>query len=219
MSHYQAIIFDMDGLMVDTEPLSRQAWDIFLRPYGGHISDDLQAQIIGLRADLSSALIRQTYNLPLSVPQIIQQRQQVYDTILAQTIPVMPGLMPLQTEIAKRRLPWAVASSSSRPHVQTILARLQLDGTVGAVACGEDVAQPKPAPDIYQLAAARLGIPPDRCVALEDSRPGSQAAVAAGMRTIAIPNGHTHQADFSHVWAVYPSLTAVAANLDQILAR
>lgn len=218
MNRYQAIIFDMDGLMVDTEPLSRQAWDEFLRPYGAHISDDMHRQMIGLRADLSTELIRQTYHIPLPAEEMIRQRKPIYAQIMAQGAPIMPGLLALQAEIQKRALPWAVASSSERHHVQTVLTQLNLADRVKATACGDEVRNGKPAPDLYLLAASRLGISPERCIALEDSRPGSQAAVAAGMRTIAVPNEHTRQADFSHVWAVYPSLAEVAAQLDSLLA-
>ncbi len=203
--------------MVDSEPLSRQAWDEFLRPYGGQISDAMQSQIIGLRADVSGALVREAFKIPLSVPEIVAQRAVIYARIRAQGVPVMPGLMALQTAIAAREIPWAVASSSGRRHVEEILGQLGLAEAVSATACGDEVAHGKPAPDLYLLAAARLGIDPVDCLALEDSAPGSQAAMAAGMTVIAIPNGHTADADFGHVYAVYSSLHEVAARLDEVM--
>lgn len=217
MSQLKAVVFDMDGLMVDSEPLSRQAWDEFLRPYNGHITDEMQSQIIGLRADLSTPLIKETYNIPLSVEAIIEQRKIIYKRIRANGVPMMPGLMMLQGHISQRRLPWAVASSSGREHVHEVLEQLELDGSVYATACGDEVTNGKPAPDIYLLAAERLGIDPTLCLALEDSGPGSRAAVAAGMRTIAIPNNETKSADFSHAYAVYGSLFEVVNNLDALL--
>jgi HAD superfamily hydrolase (TIGR01509 family) len=207
----------MDGLMVDSEPLSRQAWDEWLRPYHAQISDELQARIIGLRGDVSAPLIRAAFNIPLPVEEILAQRRIVYDQIMAQGAPVMPGLMALQAAIAAREIPWAVASSSNRPHIEAILRQLNLADKVFATACGDEVAHGKPAPDLYLLAAERLGIPPTQCLALEDSGPGSRAAVAAGMFTIAIPNGHTLSADFSHAHAVYSSLYEVVRNLDQLI--
>lgn len=217
MTQLHAIVFDMDGLMVDSEPLSRQAWDEFLRPYGGQITDAMQSQIIGLRADVSTPLIRDAFEIPLTVPEIIQQRAVIYTRIREQGVPVMPGLVELQNAIAARQIPWAVASSSGRHHVQEILAQLGLADKVYATACGDEVTHGKPAPDLYLLAAERLGIDPARCLALEDSAPGSQAAVAAGMTVIAIPNGHTSGADFSHAHAVYDSLHEVARNLDKLM--
>lgn len=207
----------MDGLMVDSEPLSRQAWDEFLRPYKGHITDEMQSSIIGLRADLSTPIIRDTWHIPLSLPEIIAQRKTIYERILANGVPIMPGLMVLQATISERGLPWAVASSSGQAHVQAVLKHLELADNVNATACGDEVAHGKPAPDIYLLAAERLGIAPELCLALEDSGPGSRAAVAAGMRTIAIPNAQTAGADFSHAYAVYNSLYDVVKNLDALL--
>ncbi|NJN55393.1 MAG: HAD family phosphatase [Anaerolineae bacterium] len=219
MKRLEAIVFDMDGLMVDSEPLSRQAWDEFLRPYGGHITDALQSQIIGLRADLSTPLIRDAFDIPLSVSEIIEQRSLIYARIREQGVPVMPGLMELQAAIAVRDIPWAVASASGQRHVQEILAQLELTDKVYATACGDEVRHGKPAPDLYLLAAARLGIDPTLCLALEDSVPGSQAAAAAGMTVIAVPNGHTADADFSHVYAVVDSLHEVVGRIDEVMGR
>lgn len=212
-----AIVFDMDGLMVDSEPLSRQAWDEYLRPYNQFITDDLQSRIIGLRGDLSSALIREELGLPKSAEEILEERRLIYQQLRAQGVPVMPGLMELHAIIAARQIPWAVATSSPRDHAEEILAQLGLADAVGAIAAGNEVQHGKPAPDIYLLAAQRLGVPPQKCLALEDSGPGSRAAVAAGMLTVAIPNGETNSADFSHAHYVYTSLFDVIENLDRLL--
>ena len=212
-----AIVFDMDGLMVDSEPLSRRAWDEYLRPYNQYLTDDLQSRIIGLRGDQSSALIRAEFNLPKPAEVILQERRLIYQQLRAQGVPVMPGLMELHAVIAERNIPWAVATSSPRDHAEEILAQLGLDASVRAIAAGDEVTHGKPAPDIYQLAAQRLGVPPENCMALEDSGPGSRAAVSAGMLTIAIPNGETKAADFSHAHYVYTSLFDVIENLDRLL--
>ncbi len=203
--------------MVDSEPLSRQAWDDFLRPYNQYISDDLQSRIIGRRVDESVAIVRREFNLPLTDEQIIAQRKQIHAQLRTQGISAMPGLMELQAIIAQRKIPWAVATSSERAHADEILIQLHLRDKVHAIAAGNEVAHGKPAPDIYLLAAQRLGIPPSKCLALEDSGPGSQAAVAAGMLTIAIPNEQTNSADFSHAHYQYHSLFDVIENLDTLL--
>lgn len=212
-----AIVFDMDGLMVDSEPLSRQAWDEYLRPYNQNISDDLQSRIIGLRGDQSSTLIREAFNLPKPADVILEERRLIYQQLRAQGVPVMPGLMELHAIIAARQIPWAVATSSPRDHAEEILAQLGLADAVGAIAAGNEVQHGKPAPDIYLLAAERLGVSAQKCLALEDSGPGSRAAVAAGMLTVAIPNGETNSADFSHAHYVYTSLFDVIENLDGLL--
>lgn len=217
MQPYRALIFDMDGLMVDTEPLSHQAWNELLRPFGHQLSDAQVQQIIGLRAEMSSQFMRDQFGLPLTTPQIMARKAALQADICAAGVPPMPGLLPLHAVIAARQIPWGVATSSPRAHAQMILAQLGLSPTRGALAAGNEVQHGKPAPDIYLLAASRLGIPAESCIALEDSGPGSQAAKAAGMFTIAIPNVHTKTADFRHVDRVLGGLAEVIPLLDELL--
>ncbi|MCP4422839.1 MAG: HAD family phosphatase [Chloroflexi bacterium] len=214
MHKLSAIVFDMDGLMVDSEPLSQQAWDDYLRPFGHRLSQETVESIIGFRADISTPIIKEMFRLPESVPQIIANRAAIYSQIRANGVPTMPGLHELHTAIARHQIPWAVATSSPHRHATEILQQLGLEKQCHAIAAGDEVAQGKPAPDIYLLAAERLGIAPQNCLALEDSGPGSKAAVVAGMTVIAIPNAQTKTADFSHVHHRYSSLHDVLANLD-----
>ena len=195
----KAIIFDMDGLMVDTEPLSRQAWDSVLNTFGYTLSDEVYLQMIGRRSRESVQIAWNAYPLPISAEELLARKTAVFETHLLQNTPIMPGLMELHAEIAKRQIPWAVATSSPRHHAETILTQLELTNSCHAIAAGDEVVYSKPAPDIYFLAAQRLGIAPENCLALEDSVPGSQAAVAAGMTTIAIPNGDTRASRFPHI--------------------
>jgi HAD superfamily hydrolase (TIGR01509 family) len=205
---FDAVIFDMDGLMVDTEPLSRRAWDEALRPFNLTLDDTTYQRMIGRRGDESVQIVLQTYDLPLTADALYRQKSAHYQQIRAQGVPVMAGLWPLLEAITMRQLPWAVATSSPRAHAEEILAQLNLSDQCRAIAAGDEVVRGKPAPDIYLLAAQRLGIAPERCLALEDSLPGSQAAVAAGMVTVVIPNGR-FPADFPHAHHVLPSLHEV----------
>ena len=215
MTQLKAIVFDMDGLMVDSEPLSQQAWDDYLRPYGHKLSEEIVQSIIGLRADVSTPIIKELFNLPGSVSQIIAKRAAIYSQIRANGVPTMPGLHELHAEIARRQIPWAVATSSPCTHAVEILQQLGLQNARRAIAAGDEVVHGKPAPDIYLLAAKRLDIAPQNCLALEDSGPGSQAAVAAGMTVIAIPNAQTKTADFSHVHYRFGSLLDVLDKLNE----
>ena len=201
--------------MVDTEPLSHRAWDELLRPFQYKLTNDIVQQIVGLRADVSAVVVRDAFDLPLTVDEIIARRGPIYAAIRAEGVPAMPGLLRLHELIAQRNIPWAVATSSSRQHATEILTQLDLTPTNGAMACGNEVANGKPAPDIYLLAAERLGVKPEDCLALEDSGPGSKAAVSAGMMTAAIPNEHTKTAVFSHAHFVFDSLFDVIERFDQ----
>ena len=214
----KAIIFDMDGLMVDTEPLSRQAWDAVLDPFGYALSDEVYWQMIGRRSEESAQIAWSAYELPVTAEELLERKTAVFEARLAQGIPLMPGLKSLHAEIAQRQIPWAVATSSPRYYAETILAQLALADSCQAIAGGDEVRHGKPAPDIYLLAAERLGIAPADCLALEDSVPGSQAAVAAGMVTVAVPDGDRATADYPHVRYVFPSLHEVLARLDELLS-
>ncbi|MBK7893756.1 MAG: HAD family phosphatase [Candidatus Promineifilaceae bacterium] len=219
MNQLKAIVFDMDGLMVDSEPLSQQAWNEYLRPYGHQLTEAIVSSIIGLRADISTLTIKELFNLPEPVPVIIEKRAAIYSQIRANGVPTMPGLPELHAEIGRRQIPWAVATSSPHHHATEILQQLGLQNRCQAIAAGDEVAHGKPNPAIYLLAADRLGIPPQHCLALEDSGPGSLAAARAGMTVIAIPNAQTKTADFSHVHHRYNSLHDLLANLDSFFGE
>lgn len=204
----EVVIFDMDGLMVDTEPLSQQAWQMAIRPYGHTLDDATYQRMVGLRSDQSIQIVLQTFDLPLTAAELYAQKNEHYRQLRAEGIPVMPGLWALLEAVESRQLPWGVATSSSRTQAEEVLTRLGLAERCHALAAGNEVAHGKPAPDIYLLVAQQLNVPPDRCLALEDSLPGSQAALAAGMITVVVPNGRS-PADFPHAHHILPSLHEV----------
>lgn len=212
------IVFDMDGLLVDTEPVARQAWAHLLAEAGYQLTDDIYRRMIGHRTLDSARLILAHYDLPETPASLAERKTALFADLRAQGIPPMPGLARLQAEIARRGVKWGVATSSPRQHAQIILGQLGLSEACTAVAGGDEVAQGKPAPDVYLLAARRLGAPPEHCLALEDSAPGGRAAVAAGMKTVVVPNEYTRLEDFGFAHAVYSSLHAIAADLDRLLA-
>ena len=214
-----AIIFDMDGLMVDTEPLSRRAWAQVIATFGAVLTDEVYGRMIGRRTPEAAQILLASADIPLSAEDLVGQKTAVFDQILAQGVPVMSGLLELHTEIARRGLPWAVATSSPRHHAQQILTQLGLLESCGAIAGGDEVTHGKPAPDIYLLAAERLGVLPVKCLALEDSAPGCQSAAAAGMMVVAVPNGATETAVFPCANHIFPNLNEVANILDDLLQK
>lgn len=214
-----AIIFDMDGLMVDTEPLARQAWDATLAPYGRQLDDVVYNRMIGHRTDASARMVLEVYALPLTAVELVRRKQALMLEICADGVPVMPGLVELHAAIAKRELSWGVATSSPRTQAEAVLRQLGLREACGAIAAGDEVAHGKPAPDIYLLASERLHVAPARCLALEDSGPGCLAAHRAGMMVAAVPHAATASADFTAADVVYASLHEVVENLDALVAR
>lgn len=213
-----AFIFDMDGLMVDTEPLARQAWNEVVNPYGVGISDDLYGRMLGLRTTESARLVLADLPLPLSASELLQRKTDAYLTIIDDGIPTMPGLYSLLDALDDAAIPWAVATSTPRAIAGRILNYLKLSVRCGALACGDEVEHGKPAPDIYLLASERLGVNPMRCVALEDTPTGCAAAAAAGMRVLAVPTSLTAEDRFDCATARYESLDDVTADLSRWLS-
>ncbi len=213
-----AIIFDMDGLMVDTEPLSQEIWAQIVSRYGVTLEESVYARMVGLRSSESVHIIKQAYSLPLPAEELAAMKNSIWEIRWREGVPAMPGLHKLHDEISRRQIPWAVATSSPRYYAEQVLKQLGLEPTGGAIAGGNEVAHAKPAPDIYLLAARRLGVDPATCLALEDSVPGARAALAAGMTLAAVPSGTTSRADFDFAPYLFDSLADVAGQLDTFFA-
>jgi HAD superfamily hydrolase (TIGR01509 family) len=196
----------MAGLMEHSAPIANRGGDNDLASVGRALDEEIYERMVGLRLEESAEIVRTTYNLPTATEKLAEVKEREMAKLLAKELPVMPGLHNLVNFLNEQQLPWAVATSSRRHYALDVLAQLGLSDSCHALAAGNEVAQGKPAPDIYLLAASRLNIPPDQCLALEDSVPGGKAAVAAGMTLAAVPNGHTKAADFPFAHHVFDSL-------------
>lgn len=211
------LIFDLDGTLVDSERLSQQVWNDFLNPLGYHLNDDAYSRLIGLRSDDSQALVREMFDIRLSAEAMRLALQRAWDAAWQAGMPPMPGLATLHTTLQRYNLRWGVATSSDYSYADGVLRQLGLRQACSAIAGGNEVAQAKPAPDVYLLAAARLEVEPIHCLAVEDSRPGCQAAAHAGMTVAVIPHAQTRSAEFSCAAHIYGSLAELAADLDRLL--
>jgi HAD superfamily hydrolase (TIGR01509 family) len=218
MPHIQTVIFDMDGLLVDSEPLARRSWQQVLHSYGLLLDDETYGRMIGLRLEESSRLLQSRLGVPAPAEELASRKEAILARLGTEGIPSMPGLNRLMVALRERRLPWAVATSNRRPFAVQVLQQLDLWSACHSLTTGEEVANGKPAPDIYLLAAQRMGVAPARCLALEDSVPGAQAAKAAGMVTIAVPGPHETASAFHFVDYVYDTLGDVAQDLDELLS-
>lgn len=152
-----AVLFDMDGLMVDTEPLARRAWEHVVAPHGAAMTDDLYERMLGRRTVESAQLVLDELRLPEQLETLVARKTTAFLSSLGEGVPVMPGLWTLLDRIEVLGLPWAVATSTPRPVAEIILDKLGLVGRYRALACGDEVEHGKPAPDIFLLAAARWG--------------------------------------------------------------
>ncbi len=204
--------------MVDTEPLARAAWQRVVSPFGLTITDDVYQRMLGRRTVESAQLVLDALPLPLSPAELVAHKTAEYLASLDGGVPAMPGLWELLARIDELGLPWAVATSTPRPVAEIVLGKLGVQDRYAALAAGDEVAHGKPAPDIFLLAAARLGVEPAACLALEDSAAGCAAAAAAGMRVVAVPNDLTRHELFACAYRRYLSLVEVAADLAELLA-
>jgi HAD superfamily hydrolase (TIGR01509 family) len=184
----RALLFDMDGLMVDSEPLWFEVERDFARARGGDWTDALGRACIGQGLANTLRVMHETYGFAVDLARDADAIVQLFVARVGE-LTLKPGFEALLAEAERRAVPRAVASSSARRLVEATLARFDLRRRFGAVVTGDCVAHPKPAPDIFLEAARRLGVHPRDCVVLEDSSAGVRAARAAGMRVIAVPEG------------------------------
>jgi HAD superfamily hydrolase (TIGR01509 family) len=213
----RAVIFDMDGLMIDSEPLQKEAWQATLRRYGHEMDEALFAQLSGLRISEDAVRLRDRFNLPVTAEVLLRQRTESFLAGLPGRLRAMPGLSELIADLRARGLKRALATSGERRYVAMVMSELNLDGAFDATVVAEDVTRGKPAPDVYLLAAERLGLPPAQCLVLEDAPNGVAAAKAARMKCVAVPNQYTRVLDLSAADVVLPSLLAVCDNLDALI--
>ncbi len=199
-----AIIFDLDGLLADTEPLHFEAYRRAFAEHGVNLSENDYTEH-WVRQGGSAADFIATRGLRISAEAVRQAKVKAYSALLAKEIKPMPGAREaLQRLRGRKRL--ALASSSYRADVDTVLAVLRLTDFFEATVAREDVRNLKPAPDPFLLAAQRLGLPAAACLVIEDAEKGVRGAHRAGMACIAVPNRYTRDNDFSSACRVLASL-------------
>jgi HAD superfamily hydrolase (TIGR01509 family) len=190
MGDIEAVVFDMDGVLVDTEHLWDEVREALTEEWGGRYTPEAQEAMMGMSSLEWSRYLHEVVGLrePPEVinAEVVRRMLARYDTDL----PVVPGAVEAVRRLAADGLRLALASSSNRELIDAVLRRLELASVFEATVSSEEVARGKPAPDVYREAARRLGVPPERCVAVEDSASGIRSAHAAGMRVIAYPNRH-----------------------------
>jgi HAD superfamily hydrolase (TIGR01509 family) len=208
-------LFDMDGLMLDTEPLAARAWGEAAAALGVDFDSALALMMIGRNFADCSAMIRARYAAPYPVDALLARWHAAYDAIVEREgLALKPGIHELLDWLEERAIPRAVATSTRRDRARSKLAQTALLPRFQALVGGDEVASGKPAPDIYVEAARRLGASTARCVVLEDSEPGVRAALAAGMVPIMVPDLHPPSVELVALdLIVLPSLHDVLAHL------
>lgn len=183
-----AVLFDMDGLMIESERALLQCWREASRALGlHHLDDALWLSFVGLSDRACAELLRERID-EAQLQALLHDLSQRYSRHVEAGLPLKPGILELLAELDQRNVPRAVVTSTRRERAMQKLERCGLLQHFDIVVTGSDVVHSKPAPDIYLLAAERLRVAPARCVVLEDSVPGVRAALAAGMTPIQVPD-------------------------------
>jgi len=213
----QAVIFDLDGVLMDSERLAFQAWSHWVHLHGGVLSEEDFPRMIGLMAEETAIYVMEQSGLTFDIAESSAWAWEWVLDRLREGCAPLPGAAELLHALSARGYPLAIASNAIAGYIDEALAGLGLLDYFPVRVSVDDVAQGKPAPDVYLAAAARLGLEPQRCLAIEDSRVGMQAASAAGMRVIVVPGEYDHNNGFHSAWRVYPSLERMIKELDKIL--
>ena len=196
MTRLQALICDLDGLLIDSEPLALRALEQLCTSYGVTLDPTLGAQLIGRRASDNAALVLARHALPLTPAELITAHRAQIAALVEQEVTLMAGAEPLLRLARVLELKLAIATSSPRSYLDMVLARFGWHTVFQATVSGEEVAAGKPAPDIFLRAAELLHTPPAACLVLEDAPPGVAAALAAGSQVWAVVHPLTEQLDF-----------------------
>ena len=194
----RAVILDFDGLILDTESPMRASWTEIFEQHGLVVPEEQWALLLGASADPPEAyeLLEQHLDVPVDRRSLHSQRM-ARELKLLEFEALLPGVRELVEDARSAGLGLAVASSSERAWVEGLLEKHNLIEPFDAIVCAEDVAQTKPAPDLFLKALDLLGVEPKEAIAFEDSLHGVAAAKAAGIFCIAVPNPVTQCLDFS----------------------
>ena len=210
----RGLIFDFDGLIVDTETATLAAWRQIHREDGLTGDPSVLHAIVGhtdIKADIWVAYPPAQDREPL--------KQRFFDRtrLHCREAPVLPGVLALLDAAREAGIPLAVTSNSSRAHVEGHLDTRGLLARFAAIACREDVPRGKPAPDVYLAALEKLGLPAAAVIAFEDSLPGHEAAAAADLRVVVVPNPSTQGDTFRRASLRVASMTEISlARLKQL---
>jgi len=202
------VIYDMDGVLLDTEHFYTQVTEIIAGRYGKTFDWSVKSRMIGLRSAESARILTESLGLPMTPSEYLAARGQLLDHLFPQAEP-MPGAVRLTRHLHSHGIPQAVATSSERRYFELKTSRHK--GWFSLFKCfvlGDDpeVHQGKPAPDVFLVAARRLNADPAQCLVFEDSPAGTLAALAAGMKVVAVPDPNMDDSRYPGVHQIIRSL-------------
>ena len=183
-----AIIFDLDGVLADSETWWTQIDAKLLGEYGVTYHGEHHQNVVGVSYRIAVEFFKKAFGLSAPTEEMMRRRGEIATEFFANRVGLFPNVKEVLEELRQMKLRLAVATSSVSASARPFLDRHQLTGFFEVIVTGEEVEHGKPAPDIYLCAAKQLGIPSEECLVVEDALPGVAAARAAKMRVVAIPD-------------------------------
>jgi HAD superfamily hydrolase (TIGR01509 family) len=185
------VIFDMDGVIADSEPTYTEAMNAVLAPLGKHVSPELQRRLMGHSVAATWDTLRRELSLAPDTGGLVREYDRELCRLLALIHDTLPGVTELIEALKQRGAPVGLASSSWPGWIEALLGGTGLKHAFDAVVSAKEVAHGKPSPDVYLLAAEKLGVAPESCIAVEDTPTGLSAAKAAGMLAMQVRSAST----------------------------
>jgi HAD superfamily hydrolase (TIGR01509 family) len=212
---FRAVVFDMDGLMLDTEPIARSAWEQAMSEWGRVIPEPVYLSVVGRSRRAVQEIFLEALGPDLPIEAISERVQALLEeTFTRDGVPVKHGLVELLSALERKRIPAAVASSTRRKFVLARLSQAGLGSGFDTVVGGDEVVRSKPFPDLFLEACRRLRLSPEECVVLEDSDAGIRAAHAAGAIPLLVPDTVPPSSEAKKMaLGIFPSLAEVQAFL------
>jgi HAD superfamily hydrolase (TIGR01509 family) len=184
-----AVIFDLDGVLLDSEPIWNEAKEALVREAGGRWSEDAPRAMMGMSSPEWSSYLHDVLDVKLSVEEINRDVVERIERLYEEHMPLVPGATEAVSALS-RRWPLGLASSSNREIIDFFVSHTAVGELFAVTVSSEEVERGKPAPDVYLETARRMAVEPRKCVAVEDSSNGMRSAKAAGMTVVAVPNPH-----------------------------
>ncbi|MBI4532317.1 MAG: HAD family phosphatase [Candidatus Melainabacteria bacterium] len=190
-----AIISDMDGTLLDSEPLHLMAYQQLLARYGIRYTEVENREFLGRTDYAMTQILIERYHLKTTAEDLVQEKETILARLLRKHAVARPGVLKVLQQAKHLGLPVAIGSAATLATIKLVVSTLHLEPYVKTLVSADDVENGKPAPDIFLLAAKRLGVNPKNCLVIEDSQNGVRAAKAAGMHCVAVPCDATRHED------------------------
>jgi len=218
VSLLRSIIFDLDGVLADSEPWWNQIDAKLLAEYGVKYRGEYHQNVVGVSYRLAVEFYKKAFGLSVPTEEMMRRRGEIATEFFANRVGLFPNVKEVLEELRQMKLRLAVATSSVSASARPFLDRHELTKFFEVIVTGEEVERGKPAPDIYLCAAQKLGIPADACLVVEDALPGIAAAKSARMRVVAIPDrrfadSHEYEKEADYVLNSLKELLALVRKL------